>query len=149
MQIERSADYGRSWQVYRYYASHCAESYPHVHQGPIRKVDDAICDSRYSGIEPSTEGEVCIHMLIDEYTHTVCTVQKVVCKPLSHYSCVLVHRSFLGHLILRFIFLTLTVHAFRVSIIVICKDLYWIFTQLFLFWLISLKVRMNITRIEI
>uniref|UniRef100_A0A8C1MZV7 Laminin, beta 1b n=1 Tax=Cyprinus carpio TaxID=7962 RepID=A0A8C1MZV7_CYPCA len=67
MLIERSADYGQSWQVYRYYAFDCAESYPNVPRGPIRKVDDVICDSRYSGVKPSTEGEVIFRALAPSF----------------------------------------------------------------------------------
>ncbi|KAH6921814.1 hypothetical protein HPB50_005331 [Hyalomma asiaticum] len=58
MLIERSHDNGHTWKVYQYFAYDCAESFPHVRYGPRRNITDVTCESHYSGVEPSTNGEV-------------------------------------------------------------------------------------------
>uniref|UniRef100_A0A3Q1H1I1 Laminin subunit beta-4-like n=1 Tax=Acanthochromis polyacanthus TaxID=80966 RepID=A0A3Q1H1I1_9TELE len=63
MLIERSKDFGRSWKVFRYFADDCSLHFPSVTADPADSIDDIICDSRYSGSEPSTDGEVVLKAL--------------------------------------------------------------------------------------
>ncbi|XP_041655654.1 laminin subunit beta-2 [Cheilinus undulatus] len=68
MIIERSADFGRTWRPYRYFASNCTRSFPGIPANGLRHNNDVICEERYSDIEPSTNGEV-IYKVLDPAIH--------------------------------------------------------------------------------
>uniref|UniRef100_A0A3Q3NKE3 Laminin, beta 4 n=1 Tax=Mastacembelus armatus TaxID=205130 RepID=A0A3Q3NKE3_9TELE len=63
MLVERSLDFGRSWKVFRYFAEDCSVHFPYVSDEPADSIDDVVCDGRYSGSEPSTDGEVVLKAL--------------------------------------------------------------------------------------
>ncbi|KAM6926955.1 laminin subunit beta-4 [Lycodopsis pacificus] len=63
MLVERSKDFGRSWKVFRYFAEDCSLWFPSVSNQPADSIDDIVCDSRYSGSDPSTDGEVVLKAL--------------------------------------------------------------------------------------
>ncbi|KAK8777350.1 hypothetical protein V5799_029311 [Amblyomma americanum] len=63
MLIERSHDNGRTWKVYQYFAYDCADAFPGVPIGSRRNITDVTCESQYSGVEPSTNGEVIFRAL--------------------------------------------------------------------------------------
>ncbi|XP_043780449.1 laminin subunit beta-3 [Cervus elaphus] len=43
MLIERSSDFGKTWQVYQYLAADCSSAFPWVHQGQPQSWQDARC----------------------------------------------------------------------------------------------------------
>ncbi|KAF7666905.1 hypothetical protein LDENG_00088500 [Lucifuga dentata] len=63
MLVERSKDFGRTWKVFRYFADDCELHFPWASTEPADSVDDVVCDGRYSGSEPSTDGEVVLKAL--------------------------------------------------------------------------------------
>uniref|UniRef100_A0A8C3MVP3 Uncharacterized protein n=1 Tax=Geospiza parvula TaxID=87175 RepID=A0A8C3MVP3_GEOPR len=65
MLVERSADFGRTWKVYRYFAYNCSKLFPGIPSHSLGLVDEVLCDQRYSEIEPSSHGEVCGDRVVD------------------------------------------------------------------------------------
>uniref|UniRef100_A0AAQ4RAI8 Laminin, beta 4 n=1 Tax=Gasterosteus aculeatus aculeatus TaxID=481459 RepID=A0AAQ4RAI8_GASAC len=63
MLVERSKDFGQNWKVIRYFAEDCSLWFPSVSKQPADSIDDVVCDSRYSGSDPSTNGEVVLKAL--------------------------------------------------------------------------------------
>lgn len=45
MLIERSSDFGRTWQVYQYLAADCGSAFPRVHQGQPQSWRDVRCQA--------------------------------------------------------------------------------------------------------
>ncbi|XP_046482664.1 laminin subunit beta-1-like [Neodiprion pinetum] len=64
MLIERSSDYGKTWRVYKYFAHNCEQTFPHVPTHVPQKLNDVVCDSRYSTVDPSTDGEIIFRVLL-------------------------------------------------------------------------------------
>ncbi|XP_031335758.1 laminin subunit beta-1 isoform X2 [Photinus pyralis] len=65
MFIERSYDFGKTWQVYRYFAYDCQRSYPHVWVSSenSKNLTDVFCETKYSQVSPSTDGELIYRVL--------------------------------------------------------------------------------------
>uniref|UniRef100_A0A915C6Q9 Laminin subunit beta-1 n=2 Tax=Parascaris TaxID=6254 RepID=A0A915C6Q9_PARUN len=69
MIIERSADFGKTWSPYRYFAYDCASTFPNIPEGPPKKHSDVICTRKYSDVAPSTGGEL-VYKVISPHIRT-------------------------------------------------------------------------------
>lgn len=58
MLIERSYDFGKTWQVYRYFAHNCEQFFPGIPTHAPQKLTDVICETRYSHVAPSQNGDL-------------------------------------------------------------------------------------------
>jgi len=62
MIIEKSADFGKTWRAYAYFAASCATQFPYIPTLP--SPDQPYCESRYSDDTPSTGGEVSLNFVV-------------------------------------------------------------------------------------
>lgn len=63
MLVERSSDFGKTWKVYQYFAHNCDESFPGFPKHSQRSLTEVVCENRYSGVAPSSEGEIIFRVL--------------------------------------------------------------------------------------
>ncbi|XP_011135440.1 laminin subunit beta-1 isoform X2 [Harpegnathos saltator] len=63
MLIERSTDFGQTWQVYRYFAHNCEHYFPGIPTHQPQRLTDVICETRYSAVAPSSGGDVIFRVL--------------------------------------------------------------------------------------
>ena len=56
--IERSRDFGMTYEPYQYYSDDCMGDFGLPDQSSILTVDEVICTSDYTSIDPLTDGEV-------------------------------------------------------------------------------------------
>lgn len=69
MLVERSYDFGNTWQVYRYFAYDCDSVFPNIPKEPPRNLTEVVCDQRYSSVPPSASGEVILRVLPPNLHH--------------------------------------------------------------------------------
>ncbi len=69
MIIEKSADFGKTWRVYAYFASSCATQFPYIPTIPTP--DQPYCEGRYSDDTPSTGGEVSFNFVTVFFFHKI------------------------------------------------------------------------------
>uniref|UniRef100_A0A0N5BNI8 Laminin subunit beta-1 n=1 Tax=Strongyloides papillosus TaxID=174720 RepID=A0A0N5BNI8_STREA len=79
MLIERSNDYGKTWDIYRYFAYDCQSSFPGVKESLPKNHGDVICTDKYSHVSPSTGGEL-IYKVINPQIRTVNPYAEEVAK---------------------------------------------------------------------
>ena len=63
MVIERSKDFGKTWEIYQYFAHDCGASFPGIPTESRRSLSDVVCTTQYSQVEPSSFGEVIFRVL--------------------------------------------------------------------------------------
>lgn len=63
MILERSKDFGATWEVYQYFAHDCNLVFPGVRQGPRKKLSDVTCIQEYSQTDVASKGEVIFRVL--------------------------------------------------------------------------------------
>ena len=56
--VERSRDFGATYEPYQFYSSDCEGDFGMPNRSSAGTIDEVICTSEYSSIEPFTSGEV-------------------------------------------------------------------------------------------
>lgn len=63
MILERSKDFGETWEVYQYFAHDCGLVFPGIKTGPRRHLNDVTCIQDYSQTDMASDGEVVFRVL--------------------------------------------------------------------------------------